>query len=354
MNISQTFPKIFDQAISLNEALTPIFLVFTITALIGKGVQCMYGDMRGMISGITLTVIVSILIPTFPEIINTTQLALHEIAQSAGANPTTTANDFAKLIVGESGDKDVGFLDIVFDKNGGLSKALIYALISFVSGGALVIQYAYSIGQQFLMIFAIALSPIFFGFLLLKDTRGIAVNYFLNTFSITMWPIGFAVSYLGTSALLELGANNDVTPGALPGFAHTSTNLFVAAVICLWMVVSTIYTPKLITKVITTGANAGGALLQRMSSATTLGTTYGIMARGTSVLAGASTARTNTATAVSAAGGVLAGATETSPMLLPAIIGVTAAGSSFGSKNEDGTPTDYNAKAAEITKRNKS
>ena len=160
-NISQTFPRLFDEAISLNSALTPIFLILSIVALVSKGMQCMNGDLRGMIGGITMIVIVSILIPTFPDIINRVQLALHGIAQSAGANPTGTANEFANLIVGEPGKKDTGFVDILFDSKGGLGKALTYFVISFFSLLALAIQYLYSIGQQFFFVFAVALSPIF-------------------------------------------------------------------------------------------------------------------------------------------------------------------------------------------------
>ncbi|MDB4265133.1 hypothetical protein N9891_00130 [bacterium] len=351
-NISESFPRLFDEAINLNDALTPIFLVLSIVALIGKGMQCMNGDLRGMIGGITMIAIVSILIPTFPDIINRVQLTLHGIAQSAGANPAGSANEFANLIVGESGDEDTGFVDILFDSKGGLGKALTYFVISCFSLLALAIQYLYSFGQQFFFVFAVALSPIFFGFLLLKDTRGIAVNYFLGTFAITLWPIGFAISAIGTSSLLEAAAEAKIRSAYLPGVAlETSQGIFFAAIISIWMFVSTVYTPKLIYQVITTGANAGGLLLQRASSAITLATAYGLIAKSSAQLSGASATRTAAATAIGGAGGVFSGATGGQAILLPAVVGVTAAKSSIGGKG--GNPTDYNANADEIANRNK-
>lgn len=357
-NISETFPRIFDQAIALNDALTPMVFVFVCLALIGRGMQCMNGDVRGMIGGITLIAIVSILIPTFPEIINSIQLEFHKLAQSAGANPSNSAQEFAEFIIGESEKEDIGFVDVLLDDNGGAGKAFTYLVISIASFLSLVTQYIYAIAQQFLFVFAVALSPIFFSFLLLKDTRGIAVNYFLGTLAIAMWPIGFAVSDIGTSSLLELAANSNVKSELIPEFAlqtaRTTQSIFFAAIISFWMFVSTVYTPKLITKVITTGANAGGLLLHRVSSAITLGTAYSIIARGTSQLAGASPARSAAATTAAGVGGVLSGATDTSPTLLPAVVGVVAANSKLGEKGKASGPTDYNAKASEIAERNKS
>lgn len=352
-NISESFPALFDGAIDLNDALTPIFLVVSIAALIGKGMQCMGGDLRGMMSGITTIVIVSILIPTFPGIVNDIQLSLNKIAQSAGADPTQNSEEFANLVVGETGNnKDVGFLDILFDDDGGIGKAISYFLISIGSMLALLIQYVYAIGQQFLLIYAVALSPIFFGMFLLRDTRSIAINYFLGTFAIAMWPIGFAVGDLGISSLLAAAADAEIQSDFLPGLAlDSSQGFFYGLFISLWIAVSTFYTPKLIYQVVTTGANAGGLLLQRLSSTIAQATAFSIIARGSAQLTGASRAKTAAATTIGGFGGAIAGATGTQAVLLPAVVGVAAMKSNLGGSGDK--PTDYNAKAAEVANKKK-
>jgi|GEM_PF-4387903 len=169
-----------------------------------------------------------------------------------------------------------------------------------------------------------------------------------------MWPIGFAIIDIGTTTLLEWAASASPKSDFLPGFAiESSVNVFFALIIAAWMVISTINTPKLTTKIITTGANAGSLILQSISSAVTLGATYGLTARGTAQLAGASPARVAAATALGGIGGVIAGATGSSGVLIPAVIGLSAAKSSIGGKDKGDEPTDYNAKADEIANRNK-
>ena len=169
--------------------------------------------------------------------------------------------------------------------------------------------------------------------------------------AITLWPIGFAISSIGTSSLLEAAAEAKIRSAYLPGVAlETSQGIFFAAIISIWMFVSTVYTPKLIYQVITTGANAGGLLLQRVSSAITLGAAYGLIARSSAQLSGASTARTTAATAIGSAGGVFSGATGRPSHTF------TCCGRSNRRKiqswRKSGEPTDYNAKADEIANRN--
>lgn len=354
-NISETFPTIFDQSLILNEALTPIVLIAAIAALIGRGIQGMNGDIRAMTMGIATTLIVAVLIPTFPGIVNNLQLAIHEIAQSTGADPSDTASEFAKLVVGETDEEDVGLIDVIFDRNGGLGKALTYLVVLLFSYLALAIQYVIALIQQFLLIFGIALSPIFFGMILISATRSIGTTYFLNIFAIALWPIGFSLGDLVVSALVEQAAAINAQSKALPlEEIETSQTFFYAAVICLMLLITSIGGPIVITKAVTTGANAGAALLQRTSSALGLGATYGMLGANAAQLGGASPLGSVAAGAVSAASGVVTGASDSSGALLPAVIGLSAIKGTMGKDdNEPGKPTDYNAKAAEISNRQK-
>lgn len=348
-HLGEFFPGLYDQAINLNGTLMPIALILATFGIIGYGMKGMNGDISGMLRGLASTLIVAILIPLFPEILNDVQSMAYALVEEMGANPSGNSQKFGNLIVGKTsdGEAEVGFFDILTDSGGGFGKAMLYLILLLSSFFALVIQYLLFIAQQILMVYGVAVAPIFLVAFLVSPLREIASKYFLSLAAIALWPLCWAFSDLVTSELLQQAADAEIKSQYLPGFVlRTTQSLFFAFTVSIWLIVSTIAAPFVVSKVVTNGANAGGALFGRLGSALGLGASYGVMAGATANMTGASGLRTAFASGAAGLGGVMSGGAGGGGFLIPATIGMAAARSNM-SKEAKG-PTDYNKKAAKI------
>lgn len=349
-HLGDFFPELYEQAIAFNQTIVPVALILATTGIIAAGARAIAGDIRGMLQGLSVAIIISVLIPTFPGIANDIQLATYALVEQAGSNPSDTSKKFGDLIVNniEEGDSEVGFFDILTDKNGGVGKALLYVFLLLSSFLALIIQYLIFIAQQMLTVFGIAMAPIFLTMLMVAPLREIATRYFLSLVAIMMWPLGWGFADITTTALLERAVQAELySEGTGAFFARTSQSLFFAFAISIWLVVSTIAAPYVVQKVITTGANAGAAMMQRIGSAVGLGISYGAAAGTTAYFAGGGKTSSAIAAGAGALGGILDGARGGGGFLIPTTIGIAAANLAPKSSSSAKT-TDYNKKAAQI------
>jgi hypothetical protein len=343
------FSVLYDRAIDLNGTLMPVALILTTFGIIAYGMKGMNGDINGMLRGMASTLIVAILIPLFPEILNDIQLLTYALVEDMGANPSVSSQKFGNLIMAKTsdGESEVGFFDILTDSGGGFGKAMLYLVLLLTSFFALVIQYLLFVSQQILMIYGIAAAPIFLTAFLVSSLREIATKYFLSLCAIALWPLGWSFADLVTSELLMQAAEAEIKSQYLPGFVlRSAQSLFFAFTVSIWLLVSTIAAPYVVSKVVTTGANAGGALFGRFGSALGLGVSYGVMAGATANMTGASGLRTAFASGAAGLGGVMSGGAGGGGFLIPAAIGMAAAKSNLG--KDDKAPTDYNKKASKI------
>ena len=199
-----------------------------------------------------------------------------------------------------------------------------------------------------LTVFGIAMAPIFLTMIMVNPLREIATRYFLSLVAIMLWPLGWGFADLTTTALLQRAVQAELySEGTGAFFARTSQSLFFAFAISIWLIVSTIAAPYVIQKVITTGANAGGAILQRFGAALGLGVSYGAAAGTTAHFAGAGKTSTAIAAGAGALGGILDGSRGGGGFLVPTTIGIAAANLA-PKKNSTPEGTDYNKKAAQI------
>lgn len=350
IHLGDPLPELLKQAIRLNHDLMPIAIILATFGIIAYAIKGMNGDIGSMIHGLAAALIVAILIPTLPDIANTIQLATYSLVEEMGANPSGNSKKFGNLIVNKTNDggTEVGFFDILTDSNGGVGKAFLYLILLLSSFSALVIQYLIFIVQQALTVSGIAMSPIFLTMFLLQSLRAIATKYFVGLTAILLWPLGWAFADFITTALLERAADAELySEGSLAFMSRTVQSLFFAFTISIWLFISTIAAPYVMTKVVTTGANAGGVLFGRLGSALGLGASYGIMAGATAQMAGTSKFRAALATGAAGLGGIMSGANGGGGFLIPATIGIAATRTAL--KNEDsGKPTNYNEKASKI------
>lgn len=351
-HIGDFFPELLEQALSFSAVMTPIAFLLVVVGIIASGVRGLGGDISGMWSGITRALVICILIAILPEIVNGMQLAAYALVQETGADPSESSEKFANLIVGQSESEsgETGFMDILFHDRGGLGKAILYAVLMLVSFIALVIQYIFFVIQQVLVIYGIALGGIFLAMFMVDSLKGIAVKYFLGLVAILTYPLGWGLGDIVTTALLRRAADAGIYEEGVTGFISTSSqSFFFAVVVSVWLLISTIGFPLLINTIVTSGANAGSLILQRVSTALGLGVSYGAIGGGTAQMAGGSTANVAASTVAGAMGGAVSGAVGSSGMLLPTLIGLSAAKSSIGGK-EPNQHKDYNAQADKISK----
>jgi hypothetical protein len=357
-HIGDFFPELYNQALRFGDTVTPVAFLLVLIGIIVAGTRGLQGDIQAMWGGLSRALVICILIATLPDIVNGIQLASHALVQETGADPSKSSEKFGSLIVGksESDSEEVGFMDILFHDRGGLGKAILFAMLMMVSFVALVIQYIFFVIQQVLVIYGIALGGVFLAMFMVDSLKSIATKYFLGLVAILIWPVGWALGDIVTTALLERAAGTGVHGEGISGFASTGLqSLFLAVVVSVWLLITTIGFPLLINQIVTAGANVGSLILQRMSTALGFGASYAMIGGTTAAMTDGSKAAVAASTVAGAIGGTVSGAVGSSgSMLLPTIIGLSAAKGSIGSRapSPSGDP-DYNAEAAKISKSKK-
>ena len=272
----------FEQAISgLRDHLLPVMSVLMIASLIGVARD---GYRAILFHLILLTILVGLAANWQPW-----------FQQASTAVSTTFTGDQYDLgkqterylirlqVKAEQKDSDEGYVEAFFRAI--MAGALL--LLGYITKGIVLL---FLVLQKILLTFAYALSPVFVGFFALRSTRGIAVNYLMTTVGLVSWPLGFALSACGTYGLVQFFGN--------AGFFSVAGNLlmlneafFALLIIAVWLLVSTVISPVIISKVMATGAQAGSALLSgvanTLAAATGAAVTTGASLAGGAAMAGA-------------------------------------------------------------------
>ena len=275
----------FEQAIGgLRDHLLPLMSVLMIASLVGVAKE---GYRAILFHLILLTILVGLAANWQPWF------------QKASTAVTTTFTgdqyDLSKQterylirlqIKAEQKDSDEGYVEAFFRAI--MAGALL--LLGYITKGIVLL---FLVLQKILLTFAYALSPIFVGFFALRSTRSIALNYLMTTVGLISWPLGFALSACGTYGLVQFFGNL--------GFFSVAGNVlalneayFALLIIAVWLLVSTVISPVIISKVMATGAQAGSALLSgvanTVAAATGAAVTTGATLAGGAAVAGAGAA----------------------------------------------------------------
>ncbi len=288
----------FEQAIGgLRNNLLPVMSVLMIASLIGVAKD---GYRAILFHLILLTILVGLAANWQPW--------FQQASTAVSATFTGDQYDLGKQterylirlqVKAEQKDTDEGYVEAFFRAI--MAGALL--LLGYITKGIVLL---FLVLQKILLTFAYALSPIFVGFFALRSTRGIAVNYLMTTVGLISWPLGFALSACGTYGLVQFFGN--------AGFFSVAGNLlmlneafFALLIIAVWLLVSTIISPVIISKVMATGAQAGSALLagvaNTVAAATGAAVTTGATLAGGAAAGGAGAAAGGSAPAASSGGG---------------------------------------------------
>ncbi len=272
----------FEQAISgMRNNLLPLMSVLMIASLVGVAKE----GYRAILSHlILLTILVGLAANWQPWF----QQASTAVSATFTGDQYDVAKQTERYLVrlqvkAEQKDSDEGYVEAFFRAI--MAGALL--LLGYITKGIVLL---FLVLQKILLTFAYALSPIFVGFFALRSTRGIAVNYLMTTVGLISWPLGFALSACGTYGLVQFFSNL--------GYFSVAGNVlmlneafFALLIIAVWLLVSTIISPVIISKVMATGAQAGSALLSgvanTVAAATGAAVTTGATLAGGAALAGA-------------------------------------------------------------------
>lgn len=196
------------------------------------------------------------------------------VVEELGTDPGATHSRFGEILANpQDENEDESWYDFIFDAEAAVATALGRLLV-LVAGKIAwyTVWWAYMIQKAFLY-FGVALLPLFLPMLLINATRGIAIRYILGILGILLWPLGWAVANLMTDALLNTAADRSLFEfGGVLGQASFAPQMLLFTVVAsLWLVFSTIASPVILARVVTTGSQIGAALLGGFMGATGAG-----------------------------------------------------------------------------------
>ena len=338
------FPELLEGARELYRTMSMMSMIVLFAGLLLAAWRGSFGSLDETMRGILSVGVITVVIQVFPDWVDQLQQMFHALVQQLKADPSESHAKFAKLITGET-DQDLGFWDVLFDDDGGFGKAMIYAAILLVGKVAwLVMWMAYWI-QHMLLIYGIALAPISLSMFMLNATRGIAIRYLLSLLGIIIWPLGWAVADVATTALLKLAATDKIyVVTSTDALVFGTQTLFFILLLSIWILVSTIAAPRLVSQAIQTGSQIGVSLMSTMGTSMARGASYGAGAGLTMSMGGSSAGAIAAGVGGGAVGGIASGATGGGGVIGPTLIGAMAMTAGGGG----GSSKDVNQEAAQI------
>jgi hypothetical protein len=184
------------------------------------------------------------------------------ILSGLGVDPANVHQQFNQLLVIKRDPAtDSSWWNIMAQLHNFTTDLIITALLWLVGQLASLMMFWGYIFQKIILNLGYALSPLLIGFMAIPALRHIGSRYLLNLVGVLLWPLGWAVAALVTQGILDFMTDPSfeyVDPtSTLPDLQKT---IGVAAV-GFWIIFSTVAAPVIIQHVITTGIQAGGALL---------------------------------------------------------------------------------------------
>ena len=329
---SEVFPELLAAARDVHSTLIPVAMVILFAALVFSAWHgSMAGDTGSMLRSVGSVGILAVVILMFPdwvdELTHVAQLLIREL----DVDPSEVHLTFAQLLTGAAQGQDVGFWDVLWADEGGIGKAFIYLSVWLLGKIAwLVVWLAYLL-QHIIAVLAIATSPIMLAMFSINATRGVAVKFLLSLFGVILWPLGWAIANIVTEALLQLAVNNRIyVITEHDSILFGNQTLAFILLLGLWMLVSTIAAPIVISKAIQSGSQVGASFLSSMAAATGQGLSYGVGGGVTASLAGASPATALASGVAGGSAGLASGAMGSSGVLVPAAIGTMAIAATSG------------------------
>ena len=328
IHLGDFFPGVLESATTMRGYFLALGALLLFAGLVFKLAQVESATPARIMQVLLTTGLTVLAISFFPDFADRTQLFFHALGRETGADPTRTNEQFLQLLVASGGvdgkAEDIGFWDLLWTDNGGLGVALIYASLSLMGYIASAAQFLYRIVQQIIVIYAVVVSPLMFSFLHFDATKSAATKFFVTLLGVAMWPLGWALCELVTRELLRLAVHEHVYEEAGEGLLVSgSVFFFFMVTTSLWVLVSTIAAPRVISLLIESGAHFGSGMLSAYSAAFGQHLSYGgAAAISANKLQEASAATSAVVGGVAGLGGAVSAAAESRNVVIPAAIGL--------------------------------
>jgi len=334
---NQLFPDILEKAYELYGVFTSVAMVVVFAGLSMAAIRGTFGDLTSLMRGLVSTGIIAVVISVFPSWVDQLQVMAHSLVSQLDSSPAESHQRFAELIAEPDVEgEDVGFWDVLWADKGGIGKAIIYGVVFLFGKMALAVMWLVFILQKLILIFGVSVSPLFISMLSLQTTRSIGVKYLMSLLGLIFYPIGWSVANLLTASLLKLVAGDGVSAMSGGSLLLEGTQMvFIVIVLSLWILVSTIQAPRMISKMIQQGSQIGADLFSGFGRSLAQGAGYAVGAGVTASMQGGGKGAVAGASTAGGLAGVAMGAASSGSVILPAAIGTLAAvsGGSSASSN---------------------
>ncbi len=345
-DLQSQFPELYQNALALHSDFMPIAFLIVFIGFSLMAWKASMGDISMLLKGILSAGIIALVIYQMPDWINQLQVVVFDLSGDMESDPSETHERFARLLLSDENQttEDLSFWNIIWSDDVGMGEAVAYALIFLASHLALAVMWLYFILQQALLVYAIALTPIFLSFYMLESLKDVAGKFILGLVSISLWPLGWAIANLMTQSLV------DMTVGTDDSIWGHSQSFFFLIILTLWILFSTIKAPLLISMLLTRGVNAGAALFAGFGGAMMQGATDAVGAGVTTQLMGGSRGGIAASSTLAGAAGTVTGSAGASNILMPTGIGLTMGALTSPSQNNK----SYSERARELFQPSKS
>ena len=191
-------------------------------------------------------------------------LLQNSVLSGLGVDPTQVYQQYNQLLVTKLNDSSAtstSWWDIM-GKLTSITVDLIVTAVLWLIGqfASLMLFWAY-IFQKIILNIGYALSPLLIGFMAIPALKHIGSRYLLNLVGVILWPLGWAVAALVTQGILDFMTDQSFLTVDPTSTLYTLQNLIGLAAAAFWIMFSTVAAPVIIQHVITSGTQAGTALL---------------------------------------------------------------------------------------------
>lgn len=248
---------------ALFEALLPLASVLLIAGFWPSIVSA--GSTRDLLHTIAKFAVLVGLIAKFSTLGDMGQTYVNDlVVNKLKASPDGAAKKYLTVLhEKKEADESKGFFAKLFSPATSFAEAIMTSILLLFSILAACVQALAYLFQKLCLQASYGLAPLFIALLSIGAVRSVGVRFLLGTAGIILWPLGWAVASLVTTALLELLAKATVaTPAViqLAGPVRMTMEIF-TAFIGLWILFSTLVAPFIIQLAVTTGAQTGTGLL---------------------------------------------------------------------------------------------
>ena len=320
------FPNFLTAVKTMRETLLPVAFVLFVVGLM-MPIPSAPRSVRGLLLPLGKFVVLALVLAQLPTWGDKISVITNEtVTQTLKVDPAKVYDNYtAKLKTQKgAGGANKSWWQKLFEPDAALFEVLISGVL-FLFGllASIIVFYAYLV-QSFILYIGYALSPIFIGFLAVRALNGIGTTYCLGLVGVMLWPLGWGCAAMLTDGLLDFMTDQTFLSANLgaPGAAgYGFQNLIGLAALGVWLIFSTIAAPVIIQKAISSGAQAGAAMLSGAATAGVAAATTGASGAA-SVAAGGGLGRS----LAGAAAGVVTGTTG--------LVGSSMSGSTY-------SPTGY-------------